>query len=233
MEREIYAATSPADHNSAVLAKCEVRKQQGLWEEALAELSRLYTYALSPEQLEHYYTQKALCGYLAGEYALALATIEEARFYVADSELRSLVEALAAGEKGEWERSLRATKTYLATLPDGEERTASAEELFEQTPRLRNPRTAYWLSLLPGLGQFYAGEVWSGLVSLAANGLLGGFAVSEALAGQWLSGWIVGCGGLSTTYFVGQERARLLTERRNARLLREYNDQLRAILLAE
>ncbi len=232
LEREIYSATSPSTHNEAVLAKCEVRKQQGLYKEALDELSRLYTYALSPEQMEHYYTQKALCGYLASDYALSLATIAEARFYVADNPLRDLVEALAAGEKGEWGRSLEATKRHLATLPDGAERTLCAEELFEDTPHLRNPKTAYWLSLVPGVGQFYAGEVWSGVVSLVANGLLGGFAVSEALAGQWLSGWIVGCGGLSTTYFVGQERARILTERRNARLLREYNDSLREILLA-
>ncbi len=232
MEREIYAATSPVAHNSAVLAKYEVRKQQGLYKEALGELSRLYTYALSPEQLEQYYTQKALCGYLAGDYDLALATTDEARFYVADNTLRTLVEALSAGEKGEWKRSERAAISYLSLQPNGEQRIAVIADLYDHTPRLRNPMTAYWLSLVPGVGQFYAGEVWSGLVSLVANGLLGGFVVSEFVAGQWLSGWIVGCGGLSTTYFVGQERARLLTERHNARLLRTHNDQLREVLLA-
>ena len=233
MERAIYTAQTPQEHNEAVLAKCEVRKQQGLWEEALAELSRLYTYALNPEQMEYYYTQKALCGYLAGDYALALAATSEARFYVAEDPLRDLVEALAAGEKGNWERSLDATRRYLATLSDGKERTLCAEELFEHTPRLRDPMTAYWLSLLPGMGQFYAGEVWSGVLSLAVNGALGGFAVSEFIAGQWLSGWIVGCGAMSTPYMLGQERARILTERRNAQLLRTYNDHLRTLLLAE
>ena len=89
----------------------------------------------------------------------------------------------------------------------------------------------YWLSLVPGLGQLYAGEVWSGLVSLVANGALATFGVSEMMAGQWLSGWIVGCGGLSTTFFVGQERARTLTERHNTRALRTHNDLLRQQLL--
>jgi hypothetical protein len=41
----------------------------------------------------------------------------------------------------------------------------------------------------------------------------------------------VGGGLLSNTYFVGQERARILTERRNTRVLREHNDLLRAELL--
>ena len=65
------------------------------------------------------------------------------------------------------------------------------------------------------------------------NGALGGFAVSEFIAGQWLSGWIVGCGAMSTPYMLGQERARILTERRNTRLLRTHNDLLRNLLLAE
>lgn len=233
LEREIYAATSPAAHNAAVLAKCEVRKAQGLYKEAMEELARLYTYALSPEQMEQYYTQKALCGYLAGDFDASLASAEEAQYYVAESDLRLLVEALAAGEKGDWVRSERAATAYLERQPDGKERLAQIADLYDHTPRLRNPMVAYWLSIVPGVGQFYAGEVWSGLVSLVANGLLGGFAVSEAVAGQWLSGWIVGCGGLSTTFFVGQERARMLTERRNARLLRTHNDLLRATLLAE
>lgn len=233
LEREIYAATSPAAHNAAVLAKCEVRKAQGLYKEAMEELARLYTYALSPEQMEQYYTQKALCGYLAGDFDTSLAAAEEAQYYVAESDLRLLVEAMAAGEKGDWERSRRAATAYLEHQPNSEKRLARIADIYDHTPRLRNPMTAYWLSLVPGVGQLYAGEVWSGLVSLVANGLLGGFAVSEALAGQWLSGWIVGCGGLSTTFFVGQERARMLTERRNARLLRTHNDLLRATLLAE
>lgn len=231
LERQVYAAVSPADHNQAVLSKSEVRKQQGLYKEALAELSRVYTYALSESQLSEYYTQRALCGYLAEDFDSALTTIDEAAFYVPRGELLILVEALSAGEKGDWQRSRKATEEYLSLYPEELERAAAIEKLYRHTPSLRNPMTAYWLSLVPGVGQLYAGEVWSGLVSFAANGLLGGFAVSEMMVGQWLSGWIVGCGLLSNTYFVGQERARILTERRNQRVLREYNDQLRETLL--
>lgn len=233
MEREIYTATSPTAHNEAVLAKYEVRKNQGLYKEALGELARLYTYALTPEQMEQYYTQKALCSYLAGDFDLSLSTTSEASFYVPRSEMLMLLEALAAGEMGDWQRSQKAATDYLATQPNSTERQLQIEELYRHTPRLRDPMVAYWLSMLPGVGQFYAGEVWSGVVSLMVNGALGGFAVSEFVAGQWLSGWIVGCGALSTPYMVGQERARILTERRNTRLLRTHNNLLRTLLLAE
>lgn len=216
------------------MGKVEVRKQQGLYDEALGELARIYTYALDPEGLASYYTQRALCGYLAGEYDLSLATTEEARFYLTEADdlaWISLLEALSAGEKGEWERSERAAMAWLASQPDGEAHKAQLHEFYTSAPKMRNPMVAWYLSLIPGVGQFYAGEVGKGVISLLVNGALGTFAVTEAIAGQWLSGWIVGCGSLSTSYFVGQERARMLTEERNTRLLRTHNDKLRTLLL--
>lgn len=222
-------------HNEAVMAKAEVRKQQGLYREALKELSRVYAYALGAEELADYYYQKALTAYLAGEFELSLGTIDESKINLpahTDRPMMHLIEALSAGEMGLWERSQGAATLYVASLPNGEELTPALEELYAAAPSLRNPEVAYWLSLLPGVGQFYAGEIWSGVVSLVANGALAAFGVSEMIAGEWLSGWIIGCGGLSTTYFVGQERARILTERRNQRLLRTHNDLLRTTLLA-
>lgn len=234
LEREIYAADSPVAHNRAVMAKCEVRKQQSLYREALAELSRVYTYAFDEAEMLNFYTQKALVAYLSGEYELSLGVVDEMRVSLpglTPPTIMTLVEALAAGEVGDWERSERAAKHYASSLPNGAEVTSELEALYDDTPSLRNPKVAYWLSLIPGVGQLYAGEVWSGVVSLAVNGALATFGVSEMIAGEWLSGWIVGCGGLSTTYFVGQERARILTERRNHREMRKYNDLLRATLL--
>ena len=216
------------------MGKAEVRKQQGLYDEALGELARIYTYALDGEGLATYYTQRALCGHLAGNNDLALATCEEARFYITASEdlaWLSLIEALSAGEKGEWERSERAAMAWLESQPDSEDHKAQLRELYASAPKMRNPMVAWYLSLIPGVGQFYAGEVGKGLISLLVNGALGTFAVTEALAGQWLSGWIVGCGSLGTSYFVGQERAKMLTEERNIRLLRTHNDKLRTLLL--
>lgn len=234
LERTIYAADTPSAHNKAVMAKAEVRKQQGLYREALRELSRVRPYALDGEELAAFYYERSLVAYLAGDFDLSLGAVDERRIYLADhpeEPMLLLVEALAAGEKGDWQRSQEAANRYAASTPDPQKLTTDLAEIYKNTPRLRNPEVAYWLSFLPGLGQLYAGEPWSALVSLVANGALATFGVSEMMAGHWLSGWIVGCGGLSTTFFVGQERARTLTERHNAQALRSHNDLLRKALL--
>ena len=62
LEREIFASTTPREFNRALMAKVEVRKQQGLWSDAVAELGRVRTFALSEDELEGYYYQRALWG---------------------------------------------------------------------------------------------------------------------------------------------------------------------------
>lgn len=235
LERELFTASSVAEANDALLAKVEVRKAQGLYADAVEELGRLNTWALNSEQIETYYHQLALCSYMAANFDGALAAIDEAQLYLPPHSPTlhnlTLIEALAAGEKGDWERSERCAMSYVGDT--SQQRRDALGELYESAPKMRNPMVAWYLSLVPGIGQFYAGEVWSGVVSLAVNGGLIAFGVHEIVARHWISAWLGAGGAFSTTYFVGQERAYQLTERRNARLLRTHNDQLRDILLAE
>lgn len=235
LEREVFEAESVAEQNGALCRKASVRKQQGLYAEALKELGRVRVYALGAEALGDYYYELALCALLAEEYDAALVAAEEGRFYVADNDALvpiALVEALAAAQVGEWERSERAARTY-ATHTRGNDALMerALADYYASVPSLRNPMAAYWLSLVPGLGQMYAGEWWSGAVSLVTNGALGAFAVGEVVAAHYLSAWAVGGGLLSQTYFVNMERARLLAERRNTKTLTEYAQKLRTILL--
>ena len=235
LEREIFVAPSAAKANCALLAKAEVRKQQGLYADASNELTRVSTWALTAEQSETYYHLKALCQYLAADFGGATATIDEARIYLPHDSptLRELllIDALASGEKCEWARSEKAAETLLHSAP--QEAKERARKIYDSAPKLRDPMTAWYLSLVPGLGQFYAGEVWSGVVSMAVNGSIIAFGVGEVIAAHWLSAWLGACGMLSTTYFVGLDRAQILTERRNARVLRNHNDLLREVLLQE
>lgn len=235
LERAIYNSATPAEANGLLMAKVEVRKQQGLYREAMAELNRVRLYALTGEALAEYYYQRALCGYLAADFTGALVAIDECRLYLPNSGNAQprllLIEALAAGEIGQWERSRGAAELYLQDGP--EELKCAIGEIYDTAPSMRNPMVGWWLSLLPGAGQIYAGELWSGLLSLLVNSGCVAFGISEAVAGHWLSGWLIGGGVLSTTYFVGQERAYQLTSQRNQRVLREHNDLLRGVLLGE
>ena len=236
MEREIYAATTPSEFNRALMQKVEVRKQQGLWRDAVAELGRVRTFALIDDELGDYYYQRALCGYMAADFEGVLAVIDESRFALTDTtELArfDIIEALASGEVGDWKRSREAAHRVVGALLAEEQakRLSQLDHIYDSAPRMRSPQLAWWLSMVPGLGQFYAGELWSGVVSLAVNGGLVAFGVGEIATRHWLSAWLGAGGLLSNTYFVGQERAKQLTHRRNQRLLREHNDLLRAELL--
>lgn len=218
--------------------KASVRKSQGLYAEAAKELGRVRVWALDDGQLADYYYQQALCGYLAEEYVASLAAVSEGGYYVTaqdDLARLALVESLAAAAVGQWPRSEDAVRRYVdyvysSAVPAALERELS--DYYASAPRLRNPQTAYWLSLLPGVGQIYAGRVWSGVVALAVNGALGAFAVGEVVAAHYLSAWVVGGGLLSQTYFVNMERAYQLSGRRNARLLADHSRRLKDILLS-
>lgn len=234
LEREIYAAPSVDAANRAIMAKVEVRKAQRLYAEAATEMMRVYTYALDDELLGEYYYQRALCSYLAADFEASLAATSEARLYLTDTTALTrmyLVEALAAGEVGDWERSRQAAIGYWADASD--EQRAALDSLYDTAPKVLNPMVAWWLGLIPGVGHFYAGEVGSGLLSLAVNGAFVAFGVGEIGATHYLSAWLGAGGVLSTTYMLGQERARMFAERRNERVLRRFNDSLREILLAE
>lgn len=242
LERSIYATTSPFEQSGLLMEKYHLRKEQGLYAEALSELMRIHAYTLG-EQIGNYYYEKALCHYLLGDFTQALATTKEAAFYIAPTDTTTLtqlhlIEALAAAQCGQWQRSAEAARGFIegdSTLSESQrqESLAQIEKLYSSTPKLRNPMVAWWLSMIPGVGQFYAGEWLRGAVSLVVNGALVGFTAAEWMAGEWLSGWIVGCGGLSTTYFVGQERARHLVEQRNQRVINQYNEKIKDILLAD
>ena len=51
LERAVYGSSTPAEYNRALLAKVEVRKQQGLWAEAVAELLADERFALCGQSM--------------------------------------------------------------------------------------------------------------------------------------------------------------------------------------
>lgn len=213
------------------------RKNEGRFREASAELGRMRLYAMDETELADYYYQKALCLCLDGGFAESCAVVDEMRLSVADSLTVSdtwLVEALAAAGNGEMKRSEAAARKWAEKAVPAERKENFYKELskfYRHVPSLKNPRTAYWLSLVPGLGQLYAGAPGSAAWSFAVNGALAAFGVSEVLGGYYLGAWIISGGLMSSTYFVGMERAEKLTAEHNARATARYGDRLKSMLL--
>ncbi len=70
---------------------------------------------------------------------------------------------------------------------------AIADILPEKT-KLKNPQKAYNLSLLPGIGQWYAGYFWKGVLSGGIQTTLGLFSIYSLVNGYFFSGTLSRCG---------------------------------------
>ena len=71
----------------------------------------------------------------------------------------------------------------------------------------KNPETARWLSLIPGLGHFYAGAVGEGFFSMALNAASIAFVAMELSSGLYVGAFLGGGILLSQTYLGATERA--------------------------
>ena len=71
----------------------------------------------------------------------------------------------------------------------------------------KNPETARWLSLIPGLGHFYVGAVGEGFFSMALNAASIAFVAMELSSGLYVGAFLGGGILLSQTYLGATERA--------------------------
>ena len=139
--------------------------------------------------------EKAECYRQMNALDLAAKTLDRVALYVLNDSLRSEVFALRAA-------------CQLDIIPEQSSST--------QPKPLKNPDTARWLSLIPGVGHFYTGAVVEGIFSMVLNS-----AAIAFIAMEWSSGLYVGAflgGGilLSQPYLGGTERA--------IQLVHEYNN---------
>lgn len=236
-EREAYAAQSAAEFNAALWRKLDCQKQVGQFDEALTTLSRLKLFALSDQESDRYYYERTLCAFLGGDFRSARNAADEGGAMIADSVLRcgnSMVGGLAAASEGDWkEARARLTAWAEMSLPAAEAEAFGRElsSRIKKAPRMRNPETAYYLSLLPGAGQLYAVAPKSSAVAALTNLGLIAYIALETIGGYYWTAWFVGAGLLSNTYFVNMERARELTRERNDRLSADFNRELKTMVL--
>lgn len=75
------------------------------------------------------------------------------------------------------------------------------EKLFRKAPKDKKETTAMWLSLVPGLGQFYLGNPGQGLLNLGLTAASGAFLVWQCMDGCWITGLLGGGLLLKEFYF--------------------------------
>lgn len=107
--------------------------------------------------------------------------------------------------------------------PEDTKELAQFEKLLRQAERVsrKNPKTARLLSMiLPGAGQFYAGDIKNGLNSLLLNGLLGYWFVATGLSYTFIDAAATITPWLFRYYGGGVRRAGEILEKKKEQRLR-------------
>ena len=215
-ERCVFLSETRATTHDALLRKAQCYKQVGCYDRAAATLERC-------ARDNNDYAQLALCHYLAADFARAVAAVEDYRM-LADTidENVLLIQILALNELGRYDSALAIAQSFMGHRLDS---------CYAARPHLKNEKTAWYLSLLPGLGHVYAGQVGLGIASFTMNAAVLGFAVWQVLEHCWLTAWLGGAGLLSATWPGSMRSAEYYVRKYNYSRSSQYNAELRSKIL--
>lgn len=242
-EREAFLSAGNAARTKALLKKSDCFLQSGNYEEAEKTTERLIYSGLNDTLVTECRYHSALCSYLAGNFSNAENHLLQMQAFVKDSTLTrpSLpLYALVLNELQRWEeakqKALQAIR--VSGLSDTEKDTLAKKVNSLYTPanypHLKNMVKAQNMSsFLPGLGQLYAGYFGEGVASALVNAASLGLVAYLIIAPPhlYLTG-LLGASPLFTKfYFGGINRLAYLVEKRNYKVLRNYNDSLKKMIL--
>lgn len=142
--------------------------------------------------------EKAECYLQLQAPDMAAKSLDRIALYAVNDSLRKEIFALR-------ERCATSMPSSLAVVP------ASPEN----GKKLKNPDAARWLSMIPGVGHFYAGAVGEGFFSMVLNAAAISFIALELSSGLYVGAFLGGGILLSQPYLGGTERA--------IQLVNEYN----------
>ena len=240
-ERVIYrAATTPDVVNTALFGRVQCFKQMQQFDKASEELLRVRLFTLNPSQAADYYYEKILCYYLSGSFNEARGAIDEMYFNMPDSAACNatlLLQAFIYNELQQWDEARQAALIYARTLPSPQQESMEAmiEQLYakKNLPKLKRRNVSKVLSFVPGLAHIYTGHWAEGSISFLLNSAALGIGVYEVWHGYYVTGYFLGAGILSATYFGGFSRSAFLLQKYNDEVVRLFNNHVKKELLAQ
>jgi tetratricopeptide (TPR) repeat protein len=240
-ERAAFLSSGNAVRTLALLKKAECLQQTGNFTEAEKITERIVYTNLSDTLIAESHYQGALCSYLAGNFSNAENHLLQMHTFIRDS---SLIEnslplyALVLNELQRWpeakEKALKAINNAAVSPVEKDTLRIRINKLYtaENYPHMKNLLKAQKMSaFLPGLGQLYAGYFWEGAASAFLNVASVGFMVYCVYTKLYFTGVITGSGVFSKFYTGGSNRLEYLVGKRNYKVLRKYNDQLKSVIL--
>jgi len=238
-ERVIFDGEAIDHINTALFGRAQCFKQLRQFDRASDELSRIRLFTLNPSQTVDYYYEKILCNYLNESFIEARGEIEEMYFNIADSSqcnVTLILQTLVYNELQQWDQAKQTALLYAHTLlsPQKEDMETAIYQLYakKNLPKLKKKSVSQVLAFVPGLAHIYAGYWAEGSVSFLLNSAILAFGVHQVWNGYYLTGYLLGAGTLSATYFGGFSRSSYLLQKRNYKRISTFNNQIKNELLA-
>ena len=237
-ERVIFRASNSSDVNNALFGRINSFKKMQQFDKAAQELLRIRLFTLNQEQMLEYFYEKILCNYLSGSFIEARGAIDEMYLNIPDSTLchaTLIIQIFVYNELQQWDLARQTALYYSATLssPENENMNALIESLYanKNLPKLKSQKVSNVLAFVPGLAHIYAGEWVEGSVSFFLNSAVLAFGAYQILNGYYLTGYLLGAGILSATYFGGFNRSAYLLQLYNQQAVSLFNSDVREKLL--
>lgn len=219
---------------NALLRKSYAYKSLKNFEAAKNALYRipLQNYGDSVQLLVRY--EIALNAFLNKDYGEAESQFVQLNYFLKDKNLLEstwFLQILTLNELKRWDEAKVLLEKYL----EKHEIVLTEEErknIFRKNPKLKSPEKAMALStFVPGLGQVYGGKIGAGVASLILQSTFLAFGGYHFYKGFWFTGFTSGFSLFQAFYFGGRENAALVTEAKNRKKTKVYNDAMRHFIL--
>ena len=229
-ERIVFQSKDRVLTQKAIFQKAMVYKHIGNYVKTEIELERIgirnpkdSLFALKAYEL-------AFAQYMRGKYKSAVNTIENYSILLDESNFNKenlfILQALAYNQLFEFDKakaSIRKISQNNAFQRNNYDRILT---YYKHTPKYKNPEKARHLSILPGLGQLYCGEVFEGGINFLLNASALGFGAWQVYQGYYFTGYVVGVTLLQKFHSGGQHRAEILAKQRNKEMITCFNNKL-------
>lgn len=213
-EFDVFKSENIKERNELLFAKYLCYKSLAQYDDAISTISRI-KYVRSDSVKARVGYEKSLTYYLSNELSKSNLELQKlAGNQYNDTLAISLLQVLVSVDQLHWEEARE-------LLSNGEVFEFSDQEVEQILPDKLKPKNsdkAENLSIIPGLGQWYAGYFWKGATSGVIQAAIGSFMVYSLVEGYIFSGTLTGAAGLYTFNLGGARHAGELAHRKNAEL---------------
>ncbi|MDA3893156.1 MAG: hypothetical protein PF517_15955 [Salinivirgaceae bacterium] len=239
-ERLLYNATSFKDKNHYRFQKAICYKALGDYTKAKDELRRVSPVGMQKTESQTILYEKALVSYLDEDYKSCTRALLLIDMEIFNSETQKNLYIIATLNNimlKDFEKSEEYALKYAAIAIPENELANAIKQIHEyysrkQLPKIKNDKVFEWISIVPGFGQLYVGEIGEGFTNIGLNLAVFSFGVFQVINGFYFTGYFVSTLSINKFYFGGRTRAKNAFKEVNNKRLAEYNMAIKEHLLS-